>query len=246
MKKIVLHVVTALITLASCMGFLFGCKKDNLDQRNLTADIATSIAGHVTDLYNAPISNAVVTAGSISTITDIDGDFLITNVGLNKSAGFVKVDKAGFFPGSRTFFVSGNVVNLKIKLIPKIVSGIFAASTGGTINARGGGSVNIEPNAVVNATTGVAFTGNVSVSAFFLNPVEDGFSDYMPGDLRGITSNNQEKLLKSYGMMSIEMNDASGDRLQLVYGKDATITMPIPFSMQTIAPATIPLWYFDE
>jgi hypothetical protein len=246
MKKTLSHITTALIALASCTGFLLGCKKNNLYDRSTTPDVATSVAGRVTDLYNVPISNAVVTAGLITATTDIDGHFLITNVDLIKSAGFVKVDKAGFFPGSRTFFVSGNGVNLKIKLIPKIASGVFAASAGGIINARGGGSVDIGANAVVNATTGVAFTGNVSVSAFFLNPGDDGFSDYMPGDLRGITSGNQEKMLKSYGMMSIEMNDASGNRLQLAHGKDATITMPIPFFMQTNAPATIPLWYFDE
>jgi hypothetical protein len=246
MKKTLSHIITALIALASCTGFLFGCKKNDLSDRRITPDITNSVAGRITDLYNAPISNAVVTAGAITTTTDIDGQFLIRDADLNKDAGFIKVSKAGYFPGSRTFFVSGNTVNLKIKLIPKIVSGVFAASTGGTINARGGGSVDIGADAIVDATTGVAFAGNVSVSAFFLNSGEEGFNDYMPGDLRGITSGNQEKMLKSYGMMSIEMTDPSGNRLQLAYGKNATITMPIPFFMQTNAPATIPLWYFDE
>jgi hypothetical protein len=246
MKKALSHIITALIALASCTAFLLGCKKNNLYDRGITLDITNSVAGRVTDLYNSPISNAVVTAGAITTTTDIDGQFLIRDADFNKDAGFIKVSKAGYFPGSRTFFVSGNVVNLKIKLIPKIVSGVFAASTGGTINARGGGSVGIGADAIVNATTGAPFNGNVSISAFFLNPVDDGCKDYMPGDLRGITVNNQEKMLKSYGMMSVEMNDESGNKLQLAPGKEATITMPIPLAMQANAPATIPLWYFDE
>ena len=246
MKKILSYIITALIGLAGSTGFLLSCKKTNVYDRSLTPDLTNSVAGRVTDLNNAPISNAIVTAGPTTTTTDIDGQFLIRNADLNKDAGFVIVRKAGYFPGSRTFFVSGNVVNLKIKLIPKIVSGTFVASEGGIINARGGGSVDIGANAIVNATTGAAFTGNVSISAFFLDPVDDGFEEYMPGDLRGITSTNQERMLKSYGMMAIEMTDQSGNRLQLAPGKNATITMPIPGFMQTNAPATIPLWYFDE
>jgi hypothetical protein len=68
----------------------------------------------------------------------------------------------------------------------------------------------------------------------------------MPGDLLGITINNEERILQSFGMLSIEMNDAAGEKLQLAPGKTATIHLPIPPNLQAKAPATIPLWYFDE
>ena len=63
---------------------------------------------------------------------------------------------------------------------------------------------------LVNASNGAAYTGNVSVSTFYLNPADANFNEYMPGDLRGLNSSNQQKILQSFGMVLIEMNDASG------------------------------------
>ena len=47
-------------------------------------------------------------------------------------------------------------------------------------------------------------------------------------------------------MMVVELEGGGGEKLNLAAGKTATITMPIPASLQASAPSTIPLWYFDE
>lgn len=47
-------------------------------------------------------------------------------------------------------------------------------------------------------------------------------------------------------MTGVELQDASGNPLQLVAGKTATINLPIASTQLAGAPATIPLWYFDE
>ncbi len=68
----------------------------------------------------------------------------------------------------------------------------------------------------------------------------------MPGDLRGIGSDGYETALQSFGMMDVEMEDAAGNKLQLAPGQQALLTFTIPDSLQSIAPATIPLWYFND
>jgi hypothetical protein len=209
--------------------------------------VTGSVAGRITDLNNAPVSNAVVTAGTSTTNTDVNGQFSIKNAQLNKNAGFVQVTKAGYFTGSRTFLVSASAVNnVKIKLIPKVVSGSFATASGGPIDISGGGTVNFAAGSIVNATTGAIYAGNVSVSTFFLNPADPNFNDYMPGDLRGINTGSKDSLLQVFGMALIELTDASGGKLQIATGKTATISLPIPTAMQANAPATLPLFYFDD
>ena len=186
-------------------------------------------------------------AGTSSTTTDIDGLFKLNNVQLNKDAGYVRVTRTGYFEGSRTFLVNSNTVNnVKIELIPKSVSGNFPAGSGGTINVSGGGAINFAANATVNASTGSTFTDNVSVSTFYLNPSDANFNNYMPGNLSGTNASNQQKILQSFGMVSVEMDDAGGNKLQIATGKTATITIPIPSARQAGAPATIPLWYFND
>ena len=77
------------------------------------------------DEKKEPVQGALVTtlSGSIAT-TDINGEFLLENVMLNKNVGFIKAEKAGYFTGSRTFVVSTTTANnTQIQLIPKTSAG---------------------------------------------------------------------------------------------------------------------------
>jgi hypothetical protein len=240
MKKF--HIIFLFLIVIFC-----ACKKNDSIKGIPNPTVKGSVSGLVTDLNNIAISNAKVTAGTYATNTDATGKFSLQNVQLSANDGFIEVTKDGYFTGSRTFFVNSNTVNnVKIQLIDKTISGTFASSSGGNVNIKGGGSVNFSAASVVNASTGSTYSGDVLTSAFFLNPTDVNFSTYMPGDLRGLDANNKEAILKSFGMAIVEMNDASGNKLQLAPGKTASITLPIPSSLQASAPATIPLWYFDE
>src|SRR5450631_3635642 len=126
MKTLKSKIFSALMIIAASITIFFACKKTNANSGGQTiANMVTgSVAGRVTDLNNVPISNASVTAGAVSTITDIKGQFIIKNAQLDQDAGFVKVTMAAYFNGSRTFLVNTNTVNnVKIQLIPKTISG---------------------------------------------------------------------------------------------------------------------------
>lgn len=248
MKK--LNSKNTTVIIISIIIILFACQKtkvDNITPPATVTGVTASVEGRVTDLNNAPLSGASVAAGASNTTTDANGEFTLKDIQLDKDAGFVKVTKAGYFTGSRTFLVNGNTTNnIKIQMIPKTVSGNFAAASGGNINVSGGGAVNFASSSVVNAASGVAYIGDVSVATFYLNPAAANFKDYMPGDLRGTSTSNKAGILQSFGMTSIEMNDPGGQKLQLASGKTATVTIPISSALQATAPSTISLWYFDE
>ena len=251
MKILPAKKIIAILVIAASIIIFLSCKKTdsiNVDPNQPPVSVVTaSVAGRVTDINNVPVSNALVSAGVSTATTDINGQFTLKNIQLNKDAGFVKITKPGYFLGSRTFLVNANTTNnVKIQLIPKTVSGNFDAASGGNINVAGGGSVNFGANNVVNESNGTKFAGSVSVSTFYLNPADANFNKYMPGDLRGLNASGQQNILQSFGMLLVEMNDANGGKLQIASGKTTAITIPIPSSMQTSTPATIPLWYFDE
>lgn len=208
--------------------------------------ITFSISGRVLDKSNVPVSGAEVKAGGVTTTTDVNGNFALDNVSAKKDAAFVKVEKNGYFTGSRTFVAHSQTVNyVDIKLINKEVAGNFSASGGGSVTLPAGGSITFQPNGIVDKN-GAAYSGSVAVSAFFIDPTVQGFTSIMPGDLRGITSGNEERGLESFGMMAVELNASGGQKLQLASGKKATIKFPIPAALLSQAPATIPLWHFDE
>jgi hypothetical protein len=213
----------------------------------LAEKVTASVKGRITDENGKPVNNASVLSGSSSTTTDINGFFRFDNIQLAKNAGFVLVEKTGYLKGCRTIFTNAGIINnIEIQLIPKISRGNFSASAGGNINIQNGSSINLPAGGIINAATNSAYTGTVNVIGAYLDPTDPKLSLIMPGNLIGLTTNNEQRLLQTFGMIAIELEGSSGEKLNLASGKSATITMPIPASLLASSPATIPLWYFDE
>lgn len=209
--------------------------------------VQSSIEGRITTINEQPVEGAVVISGNVRTTTDVNGNFKLTNITVDKNIAFVKVDKLGFFTGSRTISLAGKALNyIVIELIPKKLVASINATTGGNILVPSGGSIGLQANGFVNKQTNQPYSGKVSVYAFFLNPSAVNFSNIMPGALRAFTARNEEVFLKSFGMMAVELQGTDGEQLQLANDKPATIQFPISQGLYNDAPATIPLWFFDE
>lgn len=222
------------------------CTKDS-DIRPQHPDIGNgSVSGIITDLNNTPISNAMVAGGTDTTTTDANGKFILTKVQFTSDTVVVNVTKSEFFQGSKSFAANDNSVSdAKIQLIPKPASSTITTSSGGNVSVSGGGSIDFT-GGFIYASSGSAYTGNVSVSTTYLNATDQNFSESVPGYLKGVNTSNQPGILQSFGVVAVEMNDGSGSKLQLAEGKTATITLPIPVALQRNAPASVPLWYFDD
>ena len=229
----------------------YQCQKNPQDAPHpidpLAEKVIASIKGRVTDENNKPVNNASVVAGTSTATTDINGFFELSNIQLAKNAGFVLVEKTGYLKGCRTIFTNSGIVNnVEIQLIPKTNRGNFAANAGGNIVIQSGTSVSFPASGVINATTKAAYTGTVNVIGAYLDPTDPKLSLIMPGNLVGLTTTNEQKVLQTFGMVVVELEGSGGEKLNLATGKTATITMAIPASLQASAPATIPLWFFDE
>ncbi len=250
--------VNQILSLSLLVILFFSCQKSFNAQELPTVTIlpsditstvvASAVSGFVTDASNAAVKDAIVLIGTNTTVTtDKYGYFEAKNVTVVKNAALVSVSKAGFFKGIKTFIATQNKgAFFRIKLIPKISSGTFNAGTGGAVTLASGLTVSLPANAVVNATSNAAYAGVVTVSAFYINPTAADINSIMPGDLRGLDTEKQLKLLTSYGMAAVELTGASGELLQIAQGKKATLTTPIPSSLLATAPTNLPLWYFNE
>jgi Carboxypeptidase regulatory-like domain len=212
---------------------------------NDAVKVAATITGSVIDENNQPVASVAVTADTYSTTTDAMGNFVFKNITISAANGHVMVVKAGYFKGIRSFVTEKGKNNyVKIQLIKQVLSGTVTTAAGGTVNTDGA-SINFAANSFVTAT-GAAYTGNVKVYAKWIDPTAQNLPVIIPGDLRGLNSTNEESILKSYGMVGAELKDDAGNMLKIAPGKTATISFPIPTALQGTAPATIPLWHFDE
>jgi uncharacterized protein (TIGR02145 family) len=228
------------------------CQKDSEEGNNgipnpsselWGSSVNVSINGRVFDQNGDPVSGAQVSAGNSNTTTDAMGVFNLTNVSAYERLAYVKVEKAGFFPGSRSFVPGSSAEVLEIKLLPKSLAGTVTAINGGTVNAQGV-SITIFPNSVVKSDN-TPHTGNVNISLAYIDPTGANFNREMPGNLLGVL-NNQAQGLTSYGMVAVELTTSGGLPLQLAQGMTAELHLPIPVIQQSSAPSSIDLWSFDE
>ena len=206
-----------------------------------------NLAGKVVDNTNNAVAGATVKAGSKTTTTDSRGNFRFDNIQLDKYAALVTVEKAGFFKGYRVFSASANNTSfVKLKMIAKNLAGTVDAAAGGSVNLPDNSKITLPAGGVVMKSNNQAYTGSVKIYAAPIDPTSDDIAQIVPGSFMGNDINNSNVLLKSYGMLAVELEGNSGEQLQIANGKTAKLRFNIPASLRASAPATIPLWSVDE
>jgi len=215
-------------------------------QSQLPDPLKANLQGNVLDENGQPAANVVVKVGSEMTATDTKGYFRINNAPLDKNASLVSAEKTGYFTAYRTFSATSGTNQVVIKLTKKNLSGTITGTAGGDISLTNGTKISLPANGIVKASDNSNYTGTVNVYAAYIDPTVADILDRVPGSFMANDKEGKRVLLSSYGMMAVELESPTGEKLQIKSGSTATLTSPIPSTAQASAPATIPLWYVDE
>jgi len=227
--------------------FLAACQKDNLQitedpkETPFVTKWEVTINGLVTDKNNNALEFATVSVDDINVETDALGRFSITGL-VNSQKASVKVSKNGYFDNYPVFYPEKDQAQeVRIQLSERLLAG-SVNSANSTIDYN---DHKIEfGTSKFTTENGSPYNGEVNVFVDYLDPTDSNLSQFMPGDLVGINTDDEEQILESYGMLNVEMEDENGNPLQI--DGEATLKMQVPADLVGAAPATIPLWYFDE
>jgi uncharacterized protein (TIGR02145 family) len=203
------------------------------------------VVGQVFDESGNPLSGATVQAGygSQSVLTDERGFFRLLDITGFENIALVKVSKAGYFDGSRSFVPSDGQNRVRIALLAKNDAGSFNAVAGGQVSLENV-TIDFAPGSI--ALNGQPYSGNVNVAINSIDPSDTwNMSQQMPGSLVG-ANGQQFDVLRSLGMAGVELTDDSGQELQLLSGNNATVRFEVPAFLLADAPITIPLWHYNE
>jgi len=237
----------------SAMLFLsviyFSCRKenDNSPQNSSQSKIQAAIAGVVLDESNAPVPGVTVKTAEGQTVSDQNGIFIFSNISVDRKRCLVTYEKPGYFTGSKAFIPSQDNLNYtRIILLSKGAGEVISAPAGGKVNLANTASVEFQSSSFVDQN-GSSYNGSVTVHMKHLSPDDQDFGSSFPGgDLAARDQSGNGVVLYSYGMLGVELKGSGGTPLQLASGKKATLTFPIADSQLATAPASIPLWYYDE
>ncbi len=229
---------------------LFSCRKDNIELVNTNIDIpqptiSVEVDGHgfVFDQNGDGIEGASVSLGAENTLTNELGYFEIKALTRDDLATF-KVEANGFFssfPSIRP--IKEKTHQLNIQMQRRELTKTLSSQTGGTATLSNGSEVSFAANAF-ETIDGTAYSGNVNVYSYYLDPTREDLYEVMPGNLTAVNQESEIQLLESFAMLNVELETEAGEALQI--NQDAQLVFDIPEALIANAPSEIPLWFFDE
>ena len=234
-------------TLAGAILFaVSGCGgggNDNNDHATPPGEIVSgTVTGRVADAQTGePLAGVEVSIGQSKTSSDANGNYSLPVVAQSAAvvAQFSKPTYASNF--ASVVVTKGKTSNADRRLAKVAAKQDVSAATGGTVALNGStAQVQLPAAGFVNAATGAAVTGTVSVEMTPIDPTVNSLN--MPGNFR---AQGEPTPIESFGALQVELRDASGAMLNLAPGKTATIRIPVPKGA-TSPPLSIPLYYFKE
>jgi hypothetical protein len=208
--------------------------------------VKSSVSGIVVDENSAPLEAVQIKIGENIIETDYSGYFTLKDINVDAKGTLVSANASGYFSSFKMLMPSMDKPTFtKIILSKKELTAAINAKNSSKIELPEGGKITFSENSFQNKN-GDLYSDIVYVYAQRLDPSDLELNEKMPGDLRGIDGDFNSVQLASFGMMNVEIEDQSGEQLNLSPGKNAILEFPLPPEMQATANATIPMWYFDE
>ena len=241
MKKILLISLLLLV--------VFSCKDDEKDivspDREYTPRVIqetygnAKLVGFVNDKNGRPLADVTVFFGEEKTTTGSDGSYQLNTLsaGANKRIWF---EKEGYASTQKLADISEELPNrIDASLFP-IDKTMKMTSDGGKIETENF-SVEIEPGGFVYSD-GTPVEEDVIVEATAFLATDDELLNAFPGEFRGTRTDGTTTAIESFGFIDVELKVESGELVQMAEGVNAKIKIKAPEN----APATIPMWHYDE
>ncbi|MFT5532635.1 MAG: hypothetical protein ACI8WM_000880 [Burkholderiaceae bacterium] len=205
-----------------------------------TGRIAGIVVASDTGLPMAGVQVQVAGTTSTTSTTAADGSFTQEAVGITDRQ-VVRFMRDGYADAFATTAVTqGETASVTGRMAPIAASATFDNSAGKTlIDTSSAASVTIPPSGVVDAASGAAPQGAITLRIAPINPATNPAN--MPGDYTTSTGG----MIESFGALSVQLRDAAGKPLNLAPGTSATIRIPLA-SRSGLPQQMIPLFYFNE
>lgn len=241
------------ISIISLAVLFTGCRKDTFidDKKNNEPDptvtMVVDINGIILDAASMPIENVQIKVGNKTDQTDENGVFLLRQVAVNDAGTRLKAEKDGFFDQYRIVYphITKEKLYVQLEMVEKGEANKFQSDSGEEILFNGGAKVSFPANSIVD-NLGNPYNGEVSVYTHWFDPTDPNLAMSSPANLEGRNTAGDQVVLSTYGMVGVELESASGEKLQIGNDQLAELTFPIPNTLLADAPESIPLWSVDN
>jgi len=248
LKLKTMNKIKYLFILTSLLFFSQGCQKDEIGVKDTTViqsgpieTVQTEVVGIVTNEAGEAMANVTVQYKASFISTDENGYFKFEEVTAAFDGGLLKFNQDGFFNNYKWFYPEvSDKAFVRVIMIAEKEVGTISAGDGGSVELNGGATVTFPAGSFENTS------GDLKIYGHWFDPSGEKLAEEMPGDLRGISSEDALVQLATFGMVAVEIRDGAGNEIQLKEGTKATIKFPLSDFLKDGAAETIKTWSFDE
>ena len=223
--------------------WLAGCGSGSSDTEPPPPPVTGTVTGlAVSATTGAPLAGVAVSSGTASTTTGADGTFNLTAVTPGAAVvSFSATDHARSHANATV--AAGQTASVSVRLTPIGTRQTTTAAAGATVSVPGTPAQVSLPAAGIVDRNGAAFAGTMTVELTPINPALDPGN--MPGDMTTRLGDGTVQPIESFGALAVNLQDGSGNKLNLAAGTTATVRIPLA-TRSAAPPATVPLFYFNE
>jgi len=203
-------------------------------------------SGQVKDSHTGKgISNVKVSIGSVSTTTDENGFYTLSNLSPAEEA-VVNFEKEGYDLGSTEVQLKALTDN-NLSSAPNFVE--YALHTHDKhweykSNEKVSGShIKIDAAVAYVDSNNKPYSGTISAYLTILNITSEEGKKLFPGEFKGVNSDGETVQFASYGMINMVLKDSNGESVELAEGEKAVVGFDA-VSLEE-KPDILPLWYYD-
>ncbi|WP_395043042.1 hypothetical protein [Flavobacterium sp.] len=206
--------------------------------------VSRDFQGKIVDVNSNPIANVTISMNGQNVSTNTNGEFTLNSVSVKEHFAYLTAKKVGYINGSRAVSTHDDVNNVTIMMLPETV--VATIPTGETTEVTLPNTVKVTFDGAFMFENGSTYTGNVKIIMNHLDAADPNVFDKMPGTLIGTREDGTTSGMETFGMINVELRGDLNQKLQLTSGHTANVSLPIAANQLDTAPATIPLWHFNE
>ena len=227
--------------------FFTGCGggSQTVSSKNDLSSVKKAIQeGHVIDYATKKgIENVKVNIGTISTITDVNGFYKLSNITPNKEV-VVNFEKSGYLTGSTRIELKSlseekeDIINyLEYSISTYNNQWNYKSSN----NAKGG-HIDIPP-LIYRDINDLPYEGNINAKLKILDMTTNEGKTLFSGSFEGINTNGNNVQFISYGLISLQLTDIDNHSLNFINNASVILTFDAIASLTK--ENIIPLWYYN-
>jgi hypothetical protein len=252
-KKLYIYITNALFMnpriflIAFLIITSWSCKKEKavIAGFDNSAKVIATIKGTVLDENGKPQDGVMVTCNDKLVYTKNLGQFTFDSVLVFKNSQVLKLEAHGYFKMYRTVSNEDKKETYTIIKMEKKENPVVFGSMAGAIIQKNGVTIELPSRGYKYKKTGKAFDGQVYAYTKVISPNTDDFIMQLPGNTTGIDSAAEQVSLGIFSAVGVELEDVSGQELELAENATAKVIFPINAQQIKSAKQTVNLWHFD-